>query len=506
MRLMDRPFVNGDSKDYEITEPEPAALVESLRALGYNLQTAVADLIDNCIYAQAKNVWVRFEWGGKESLIVIKDDGNGMSEHELVEAMRPGTKSPLLERAPNDLGRFGLGLKTASFSQCRRLSVVSKKDKGVISSRCWDLDYINESREWRLLKSLNPNPLEYVKEDLDGKGTLILWQKLDRVTGKANSEDNKAYKIFLEAIDKVKHHLGMVFHRYIEKPNGLKIWVNGREVEAWDPFLKREAATQELTHEKLICEGKELSIRPYVLPHQSKITQEVHKNASGAQGWNAQQGFYVYRNQRLLVPGDWLGLGFHKEEHYKLARIQVDLANSMDSEWQIDVKKSRAKPPGYLRADLKRIAKLTREQAVQIYRHRGKIIARQSSQDHVFLWQQKVRHGKYFYSINREHPIIQKTLNLAGVDNIEPLLRILEETIPSSHIMISSSEEPEKIGLPFENCTYEEAEKIIKSLYSSFMESGCDKEETFSRLITMEPFNYYPELIEKFKKQIEGDM
>ena len=490
--------------DYDITEPAPESLVESLRAFGYSLQTAVADLIDNSITAQAKNIWININWDGEDSYISIKDDGEGMSEPELIAAMRPGTRSPLEERSPKDLGRFGLGLKTASFSQCRRLSVISKKKDSPCKSRCWDLDYINDSKEWRLLKNITPDPLELLDDNLDQNGTIIFWQKMDRVTGGTRPEDDKAYKRFLKSIEDIKNHLALVFHRYMEKPSGLKIWINKRATQAWDPFLKKETATQQLTNEKLVCREKEFFIRPYVLPHQSKITKEVHNNAAGQQGWNASQGFYVYRNERLLVPGDWLGLGFKKEEHYKLVRIQVDLPNSMDSEWQIDVKKSRARPPGHLRADLTRIAKASRGKAVQIYRHRGRVIARQSSQDHIFLWQQKVRHGKYYYSINREHPIIKKIFDSVGTEYIEPLLRILEETIPSSHIIISSSEEPEKVGNPFENSSYKDIEKIIQSLYSSFMENGCDKEEAFSRLITMEPFNYYPELIEQFKNQIEG--
>ncbi|MBN1379486.1 MAG: ATP-binding protein [Gammaproteobacteria bacterium] len=488
-----------------MTQPAPAALVESLRAFGYSLRTAVADLIDNSISAKAKNVWARFEWDGKHSYIVIKDDGEGMTEAELVSAMRPGSKSPLEERSPKDLGRFGLGLKTASFSQCRRLSVVSKTAKCSSVSRCWDLDYINDSHEWRLLKRFNPPPLHIAKETLDGAGTVILWEKMDRVTGNTSHDDNNAYKRFLEAIDEVREHLAMVFHRYLEKPSGLKMWINGRQIEAWDPFLKTEKATQELPPTKLLCDGQYLMVTPYILPHQSKISKETHKNASGPQGWNAQQGFYVYRNERLLVAGDWLGLGFQKEEHYKLARIQIDLPNSMDSEWQIDVKKSRAKPPGYLRADLRSIGKLAREHAVQIYRHRGKVNARKSSQDHIFLWQQKVRYGKYFYSINREHPLIAKVFLDVGRDSIEPLLKMLEETIPSAHIMITSSEEPEKIGAPFEDCTYDEIKPIIESLYFSFLSSGCTKEDAFSRLIALEPFNYYPEFIETFKNQIEGE-
>jgi hypothetical protein len=489
------------SDRYDITQPEPAALVESLRAFGYSLRTAVADLIDNSISANAKNVWLRFEWNGPNSCIIVKDDGVGMDEEELISAMRPGSRSPLEERSPKDLGRFGLGLKTASFSQCRSLSVISKKKDAISVARGWDLDYINDSREWRLLKMFDRDPLEVVNESMAEHGTVVIWQKMDRVVGGARTDDKMAYKHFLEAIEDVKNHVSMVFHRYIDRPTGLKIWINSRLIDPWDPYLKNESSTQELPVEKLYCEKKSISVTPFVLPHQSKLTTEMHRRAAGPAGWNAQQGFYIYRNKRLLVAGDWLGLGFQKEEHYKLARLQVDIPNSMDGEWQIDVKKSRAKAPGPLRADLKRIARRTREQAVQIYRHRGKLSARRSSQQHVFLWQQETRHGKYFYSINRDHPLIAQIFEAAGKQMIEPLLRMLEETIPSAHIMITSSQEPEKIAVPFENCNYRTIKPLIELMYNSFLSNGYSKEDAIIRLHTTEPFNHRPEFLEVFEKE-----
>ncbi len=487
---------------YDLAQPEPAALVESLRAFGYSLRTAIADLIDNSIAAKAKNVWVHFEWDGTDSRISIKDDGEGMTADALKAAMRPGSQNPLEERSPNDLGRFGLGLKTASFSQCRRLTVVSKAMNSLLVARCWDLDYVSKTGEWRLLKSIEPDPLALLNETIADQGTIVLWQKMDRVTGHAQVDDEKAYKRFLEGIERVKQHLEIVFHRYLERPNGIKIWVNARPVTPWDPFLKSEKATQELPLEKLICEERELTVTPYVLPHQSKLTQEAHRRASGIHGWNAHQGFYVYRKERLLVGGDWLGLGFQKEEHYKLARIQIDLPNSMDGEWQIDVKKSRAKPPGYLRATLKKIASLTRERAVEIYRHRGKVTARQNSQNFVFLWEQKLRHGKYFYSVNRNHPLVEQLYRSGNKPELDALFSLLEETIPVSHILITNSGEPEKFNTPYENAPPEALQNVLRISFSALCDSGIATEDAKKRLLSMEPFNLFPDFANQFLNQI----
>ena len=485
---------NSEEK-YDITQPEPSALVESLRAFGYSLQTAIADLVDNSIAAKAKNVWIHFEWDGSKSYITIKDDGEGMTEKDLISAMRPGSQSPLEERSPKDLGRFGLGLKTASFSQCRRLTVISKVKNGNTEQRCWDLDYVKKTKEWRLLKTIEPEPLAFLNETIAIQGTVVFWQKMDRISGNYSADDDKAYKRFLEGASKVKQHLEMVFHRYLDRPSAFKIWMNGHPLKAWDPFMKGEIATRELPPEKLMCDGKELTVTPYVLPHQSKISTEAHRNASGPHGWNAQQGFYVYRNERLLVGGDWLGLGFQKEEHYKLARIQVDLPNSMDGEWQIDVKKSRAKLPGNLKGDFKRIASLTRNEAVEIYRHRGKVISRKNAQNFVFMWEQKTRHGKFFYSINREHPLIQQVYRSGIKSDLDALFSILEESIPVSHILVTNAGEPEKFSTPYENAPSEILQSVLLSSFSALLNSGIEEAEARRRLLAMDPFSLFPDFV-----------
>lgn len=488
-------------KPYVIMEPVPASLVESLRSFGYTLSTAIADLIDNSIAATAKNVWIDFEWDGLKSRITIKDDGKGMTESNLKAAMRPGSRNPIEDRDSKDLGRFGLGLKTASFSQCRKLTVISRVMKGSLASYCWDLDYISQTKEWRL-QTINAETLDILQENIPSSGTIILWQKLDRVTDHSDSNDDKAYARFLEDAENVKQHLEMVFHRYLERPNELKIWINGHSIIPWDPFMRREEATQELPKEKLICNGKEFSVLPYILPHQSKTSLDTHQRASGPKGWNAQQGFYVYRNKRLLIGGDWLGLGFKKEEHYKLARIQIDLPNSMDEEWQIDVKKSRAKLPGYLKADLKKIARLTRERAMDVYRHRGKITARQNSQNYIFLWEQRIRHNKFYYLINREHPFVQQVYQSANKAEFDILLRMLEETIPISQILISNNIEPEQFNEPYKNIVTEDLTRMFESCFRALLNSGINIDDAKKRLMNIEPFNLLPDIVEQLSNKI----
>jgi hypothetical protein len=486
-----------DSYDFDIAAPNAGAMIESLRAFGYDLPTAISDLIDNSIFAGAKNIWLKFYWNGEKSIISIKDDGHGMTETELVNSMRPGSKNPLEIREPNDLGRYGLGLKTASFSQCRRFTVVTKSvGNDNIATRCWDIDYVNETGEWRLIKNVSQLSQEFITElEYLESGTVVLWESIDRIVSGTRVNDNIAKNRFLEHIDYVKEHISIFFHRFLEH-GSLKIFINNKPIESWDPYLLKETAIQILPSETLFFNKSIINVTPYVLPHPSKIDSETRKKAAGPKGWPAQQGFYVYRNKRLLVAGDWLGLGFLKEENYKLARILVDIPNSIDSDWAIDVKKSRARPPSPLRADFKRIAKLTREQAFLIYKHRAKDITREASGTHIFSWQQKVLHGKIFYTVNREHPIVKDLLQSSkDKEKIRALLRILEETIPVDSIKSSNSEKQDIHATPFELSDKNEIISIIFQAYRSLINCGYSPEEAKSCLINLETFQSFPDLI-----------
>lgn len=492
---------------HDIVEPRASAMIESFRSFGYNLPTAIADLVDNSITANAKNVWLTFSWNGSESHISLRDDGSGMTTQELINAMRPGSQNPSQIRHADDLGRFGLGLKTASFSQCRRLTVSSLSAGSEVVIRRWDLDHVKQVDEWQLLHSAAAGSDEKLASLQDMEhGTIVLWECLDRIVGDAKVDNQKAQDDFLEAVEEVEKHLGVVFHRFLEKHDRLKIWINNRSVKPWDPFLTNASATQVLPLEPLFLKGKLVQVQPYILPHHSKIDTESYDKANGINGWLAQQGFYVYRNERLLVAGDWLGLGYHKDEHCKLARIRIDLPNSMDGEWQIDIKKSRARPPALLRGDLKRIARVTRNRATEIYRHRGKIIARENAEKYVFPWERKVRRGKTFYAVNQEHPLVKEALRIPGTyqPTVRALLRLLEETVPVQQIWIDNSTEPEKQAQPFDGVPSEKIMEVMLQIYQALRKSGMTQEKARDRILRMEPFQHFDTLVKTLSDQLIG--
>jgi len=490
----------------EEAAPIPGALVNSLRAFGYALDTAVADLVDNSITAHAKRIDIRFDWNQSAPRISLTDDGDGMTEKQLVAALRLGAINPRAERDINDLGRFGLGLKTASFSQARRLVVATKTKNSPLVARCWDLDYIEECQKWQLLYGQDYlKPDEYDRLQSMEHGTMVLLENIDRMFSGGASDERKQAEFFARA-DQLSGHLGEVFHRFLTGMNKLEIWINpevtgATPVVPWDPFLANMEKTQIFHDEYLRVNGEEVHVKPYVLPHQSAFrTTTEHKRAGGLKGWNAQQGFYVYRNDRLLVSGSWLNLGIRQEEHFKLARIALDISNRLDDAWEIDVRKSQAVPPVSIKADLKRIASRVRKQAKEVYGHRGKIINTPVRRILTQLWEARKKDEKVSYRLNREYPLlldIREQLDDKGKDALSKFLVLVEETIPVNKIYFNAVETPECHTLAFEGERDQELIETAKVLITSYQNRhGYDYNEALDLLMALEPFDQHPYLRE----------
>jgi hypothetical protein len=480
--------------DIETTAAEPCAssMILTFRAIGYNLETAVADVIDNSISANAKNIWFSSEWNGGNSVITILDDGCGMNNEELVQAMKPGAKNPMDERPEKDLGRFGLGLKTASFSQCQKLIVVSKKAGFAPIYWIWDLNYVNQTNRWELIRYPIADEFVHALDKLES-GTLVIWTDLDRIIPLDTLQSNEIAKDkFLAQMDKVKQHLAMTFHRFIEEKS-VKLFCWGHEVKPWNPFLLTETATQPFPEEYI----GEAVMKGYVLPHKCHLTGDIYKIAEGVNGWTNQQGFYVYRGRRLMLAGDWLGL-FRKEEHYKLVRIQIDLPNRLDTDWQIDIKKSAARPPLACREQIKKYALAVRNRGVEVFRHRGKILTTRKQQEFQPLWLEKKQGQKYSFVVNRNHLMIAELKRLAEIEPskaIDYLLRFVEETVPTKSVFIRESEQGETAE-PFEDTSLEVVKAMIKQIVDAQKASGKSTEQIKILLLNMEPFNNFPELID----------
>jgi len=480
--------------------PKAGAMIEALRGLGYSTATALADIVDNSIAAAASKVDVQFSWNGEKSTVAILDNGIGMDEHELDLAMRLGERNPLDERASHDLGRFGLGLKTASFSQCRRLTVASAKE-GIASCLYWDLDVLAASKDdgWHLLEGYaDGSAVDLRALTEQNHGTLVLWEKLDRiVTSGFNKQD------FLDLIDRVEQHLGMVFHRFLDGAHPrLNLFINGHSVRPWDPFLADHAATWSSPVERIQTMGGSVVVQCYVLPHKDRLDADEHDSAEGPDGWTAQQGFYVYRNERLLVSGSWLGLGrgrsWTKEEAHRLSRIRLDIPNTADAEWKIDIRKSTARPPVSIRERLTRLAEDTRERARRVFAHRGQPVRTGNGIPLMQAWRAEHFSGGLRYRIDTEHPAIRSVLEDSG--SLEPqvraMLRVIEETIPVQRIWLDTTETRETPRTGFASEVPAEIVSVLDIIYRNMvMRKGLTSVHARQRLLVTEPFNNYPELV-----------
>ena len=494
---------------YELVPPNAGALVESLRGIGYSAATALADLIDNSISAGARNVWLSFNFNGSDSCITVLDDGRGMCEVELRRAMTLGGVGPGTERSNNDLGRFGLGLKTASFSQCRCLTVGSKRE-GAVYCRRWDLDYIArpDVRDWRLL-SFPRTGAEGLLKLLDPleHGTVVIWQGLDRIVGDALQTDTSAETAFYDLAARIEQHLAMVFHRYLEgQTASFRIFVGGNRVSPWDPFLRSHLATNSTPTESIYRPNGVVELQGFVLPHKDQMGPD-YEAAGGTNGWTAQQGFYVYRSRRLLVAGGWLGLGSPRrwtmEEPFKLARLRLEFTNLADYEWDIDVKKSVARPPRWLRSRLTGLATKVRENARKVFAHRGAYGKREAVPDLVAAWTSRQIAGSTSYRINREHPAIQRAFEETSAENVEQALRIIEETVPVQRIWLDTVENGEAPREAFAGTPDPQVETLARNMLRHLMEKvGLDQDSAIARLRSTDPFQNFPLVIDRLAESL----
>lgn len=476
--------------------PYAPILMESTRAIGYSLEAAIADIVDNSIAADAANVWLNFFPVDKEFVSVL-DDGVGMDDEEITTAMQYGSKNPEERRASKDLGRFGLGLKTASLSQCRVLTVISKIGSEY-QCRQWDLDYVLQTGEWSL-KELEKDEYtglpQFDKLSKLSSGTLVVWQKLDRMKiGCSDFTQSMGRKM-----DDVREHLSLVYHRYLSGEKGIKklnIFLNDIPLEPKDPFLIKKSQ-RPMDDEKLYIRDRKcnVDVRAYILPHVSRLTQDELKSVGGKEGLRKNQGFYVYRNKRLLVWGTWFKMQ-RKGELSKLVRVQVDVPNELDDLWTLDIKKSSAIPPDQVKNNLKTIIERLAETGKRTWTYRGK---KQTSDKVVHVWNRlRTNTGGYLYEINRDHPIIQNYIERHQDQRreLEILLRQIENNIPLDALYIDQTND-----VKIENDKEYTVKDIINALQGILDTIPNEMHFTMlGQLIETEPFcDYKQEIDEAFK-------
>jgi hypothetical protein len=476
--------------------PSASALISSLRGVGYSLETAIADLVDNSIAAGAGAIEIGLDWNDGDPVVTILDDGCGMTEAVLVEAMRFGGAGPHVKRADHDLGRFGLGLKTASLSQCRQLTVASKT-ASELAAFTWDVDAILQGDgRWALIEG-TAGARGSTLDALTSRrtGTVVIWRKMDF----GRLEDRPDIRAFLADTERLDRHLGMVFQRFIQGDGQrICITINGARVEAWDPFLQSHDATIPQPAQRIKSPGGFVTVRAFVLPHRDRFrNNDEFEKAGGPEGWNAQQGFYIYRGKRLLSAGGWLGLGgsraWTREEPSRLARIRIDIPNSADHDWRIDIRKAIARPPDAIRKRLQTIAADVRQKAREIFVHRGLYGARKADSEISRIWQINASKTGRRYTLNRDHKLIRLLRKRLGTsaELLDSTFDVIERTVPVERVWLDMTEQ----GAPTDYAESDrELTQAAATLASLMHQSGMPLSAAIESVVTMDPFDKVSDL------------
>jgi hypothetical protein len=410
--------------------PLASSLMATARSFGnYDLAAALADLIDNSIRAEAKKIVITFEPEGEDVVVRIRDDGKGMLKDELIRAMRPASANPEDPRDATDLGRFGWGLKSASLSQARVLTVVSWRAKTCSSAR-WDID---DLEDWTMELESGEKALKHMKSPQKSRsGTEVIWSHSDRLL-----DATQAANIDEQLNDKIRHaqrQLSLIFHRYLagEALGQFGIEVQGLALKPIDPFMSRHPATQTVDAEVIRLRGRdEITVKPYTIPHFSKLTVAEKEILGGDEGLVRNQGFYVYRNKRLIIHGTWFRLVPHGELS-QLTRVQVDLPNTLDKDWKITLDKSDAQLPVALRSRLRELVKRFAKRSTKVNKSKG-VVLKVDKQEPV--WERVASNGRIKYQINRDHPMVWDLIAESGDSSAaREAMSLIESFLPSESL------------------------------------------------------------------------
>lgn len=454
----------------------------SMRSVGYTFEASVADLIDNSVAAGADNISI-LTGGPSSPFIAFLDDGFGMNESTLVSAMTLGAADPTAPRSNQDLGRFGLGLKTASLAHARCLTVLSKQDGHAVAAR-WDLDDLKQRGRWEL-HLLSETEIESVPcaERLQGLtcGTLVVWTELD--TFEASVGD--MHKGLDEALSTLRDHLGLVFHRFLAgDASRISIDINGNRIEGADPFLEKHKKTIQGPDEFIRVEGSMVVFRSFTLPVPSELTAADREKARARNGLRDTQGFYIYRNKRLVVAGSWFGMR-PRQELDKLTRVRLDIPNTLDHLWQLDVKKSTAHPPAVVRQKVRHLMDHTTAPSQRALKFRGRTVQHDPIQR---VWNLVQDRDSFRYEINRKHPVVTQWLAASPADDAESLLRMLEETAPWEDAYARSANDETVLRKAIDPGTLtSRARDLAQALMVS------DATQLLAMLRNIEPFSSIPE-------------
>ena len=477
------------TNNYETEKAVPQArdLIKSIAEQGYSLESALADIIDNSISAKAENVIVLTRRLDDRLVLYIADDGEGMSERDLAKNMHMPSSSIEQDRDSSDLGRFGLGLKTASFSQTRKLTVLSRpRSIEKWAGRRWDVERM---LDWDLGIIPPQGCLELAGEFDEchsstlgqiadfNSSTIVIWEGLYKFqpgASIAEKEDGLHEQLSTVTLD----YLGLIFHRFLENENRpFSIKVNNVFVEPFDPFPK-SAGLRSLGKERFGSDRESFSMEGIVLPAKA-IKAEPGLYSNSRRNLLDLEGFFVYRADRLIWAGGWGGM-IPRRPNIQLARVKVELGNQSDQLFELNVAKSRVVIPHTLKRGVMRSVLTLIEEAKKEYFSRSVKSQKQSNANEKVQLLMKVATSQgQIIQVNHKHPIVEsikKGLDTKKKSLVNGLILILETTINKTRRVEQSRNFVEIIE------RHKMKEQEIVDAIEVLKLHGCDRNEIMSVL------------------------
>ena len=425
--------------------PNPKSHIKTLSRIGYNLNSAISDIIDNSITAKSKNIYTEIDIVNDKAVLIIIDDGYGMDAGTLIKSMRIGCKDPSEIRSDFDLGRFGSGLKMASFSQARKLTVISKNACSQAQSAIWDLDLVEQENSWTIIKLSETETNDLCKQfkiQLGEQGTAVIWEEIEKYAEYPNTE---LETILSQDLTNLKNYVRLHFHKFMEGKQAINFYFNYQKLEYFDPFLRSCNGYQEGPSQKFrVKKGGSIELRVHIIPHESKLSKTDLEYLGGTDQITANQGLYVYRANRLIISGGWSGLT-RLSQLGKLARVEVNVPSSLDEEWSTDVKKSSLEIPHKVKFKLKQLIRDPIKRSRKAYRYRGRI------EEANAFWKinENERDKTISYEISKTNNSLNHLLALLNKEQASTLIKYLKDLssgIPINHIYEKMSSEPNKIN------------------------------------------------------------
>jgi hypothetical protein len=462
--------------------PYASSLIQSLRDIGYSCDTALADIIDNSITAKASRIEILTDLSQAEPAIAILDDGEGMCPDVLVEAMRPGSKNPLEKRDINDLGRFGLGLKSASFSQCKKLTVLTRRD-GIFSGATWDLDRVAHTNRWEIELHDEQSVIPW-RDRLTSDGTLVIWRSLDRIGGGLEGDEIAKARHINGLIAQAERHIRLVFHRFMsEGPAPLSIFLNGRRLDPIDPFGTSFPGHQVDRVDRVDLPLGTVEFQAHTLPHHSGLTKAQWDDLGGPEGHLRSQGFYIYRGRRLIIAGSWLGLA-RQLELTKLCRVRVDIPNTMDPDWKIDVKKASAQLPPKVRDRMRLLVERLPQASKRTYQRKGNKLV---DEEYLPIWSRVRMNGGIVYRPNLTHPLMAAfsvKLPPELQNEFANIIAAIGTTMPIASLHADFAGSPEAVIT--EDSDEAMLQQYIRAVVPALLETGLAEDDILDQLQPIE--------------------